>query len=277
MWLWRDQLLYGNCATMTHSYVAFIDESGDDGLSKFREPGGTGGASSWLVLSACLFRKIHSLDAVAWRDEISNRMPEKKSRVIHFANMNHNQRVLAAQVIADKPLRVVSVLSAKRTIPPGIYTQKNQLYFYMARYLIERLSWLCRDLRSKVPEGDGRVAIMFSRRGRMPYDQFRAYLQHLKDAQETEVFWPVIDIEAVDAQDHSRNAGLQLVDAVASSFANAVEPDLFGNCEPRYAEILKRVTYCRQGNYLSYGVKLVPKHEDCGLSVEQNRLITLFT
>ncbi|MBN8980425.1 MAG: DUF3800 domain-containing protein, partial [Rhizobiales bacterium] len=158
---------------MSHSYLAFIDESGDDGLGKFREPGRQGGSSNWLVISACLFRQVHTLDAVSWRDEISNKMPEKKNRALHFVELNHNQKVVAAQVIASKPLRALSVLAAKQPIPKGIYTDKNQLYFYMTRYLIERLSWLCRDLRPKVPEGDGRVAITFSRRGGMSYGAFQ--------------------------------------------------------------------------------------------------------
>ncbi|MDY0241645.1 MAG: DUF3800 domain-containing protein [Rhodospirillaceae bacterium] len=263
---------------MTHSYLAFIDESGDDGLERFREPGGRGGSSNWLVLSACLFRRIYSLDAIKWRDEISSRMPEKRSRTLHFTELNHNQRVVAAQTISTNPLRVMSVLAAKRTVPKGIYDEKNHLYFYMARYLIERLSWLCRDHRHRTPEGDGRVAITFSRRGGMSYDAFREYLQRLKAAgdKDIRIHWPVIDIDAVDAKDHSSSASLQLVDAVASSFAAAVEPNVYGNCEIRYAELLKPVTYHRGGNFLSYGVKIVPKPEDCGLSDEQKRLVDLF-
>jgi hypothetical protein len=263
---------------MAHSYLAFIDESGDDGLAKYREPGGGGGASSFLVISACVFRQSYHLEAVKWRDEISSKFPEKKNRALHFLNLNHNQKVVAAQVIGSKPVRALSVIAAKRPIPPGMYPEKNQLYFYMTRYLIERLSWLCRDLRPSVPEGDGRVAITFSRRGGMSYDDFRAYLRKLKaDATgEVRIHWPVIDIDAVDAQDHSRNASLQLVDAVASSFAAGLEPDRYGNCEARYAELLKPVTYHRGDNYFSYGVKIVPKHEDCSLSPEQAKIIALF-
>lgn len=263
---------------MPHSYVAYIDESGDDGLAKFRVPGGHGGSSTWLVISACLFRQVYSLDAVSWRDEITNKIPEKKKRTLHFADLNHNQRIVAAQTIATKPLRAMSILAAKKPIPAGIYEEKNQLYFYMTRYLIERLSWLCRDLRPKVPEGDGRVAITFSRRGGMSYDNFQDYLRRLKITQDQEVkiHWPVIDIDSVTAKDHSSNASLQLVDAITSSFAAAVEPTPYGNCELRYAEILKPITYHRKGNYLSYGVKCVPKPEECGLNDEQKKLFELF-
>ena len=58
--------------------------------------------------------------------------------------------------------------------------------------------------------------------------------------------------------------------------AAAVEPDFYGNCEPRYAESLRPVTYHRKGNYLSYGVKLVPKFEECGLNDQQMKFIDLY-
>lgn len=264
---------------MKHTYLAFIDESGDDGLvNGFRQPGGDGGSSKWLVLSACVFRSTHVLEAVKWRDGISARMPERGSRDLHFAKLNHGQKLATVQEIATKPIRALSVIAAKETIPKGIYNAKNQLYFYMTRYLIERISWLCRDHRPSAPEGDGRVMITFSRRGGMQYDAFRDYLTRLKSQPQGDVriHWPVIDIDAVTAQDHSRSASLQLADAIASSFAAAFEPDRYGNCEPRYAETLKPVTYHRKGKYLSYGVKIVPNHDDRGLNAQQIKSLNIW-
>ncbi|MFC0246822.1 DUF3800 domain-containing protein [Falsochrobactrum ovis] len=99
---------------MSHSYVAFIDESGDDGFRNFRTVGSRGGSSHWLVISALLFRKSNYLEAVKWRDEILAKMPDKKSREIHFAHLNHGQKLVAAQTLAEKPVRAVSILSCKR-------------------------------------------------------------------------------------------------------------------------------------------------------------------
>lgn len=263
---------------MTHSFVAYIDESGDDGLGRFREIGQRGGASTWLVISACLFRQTNDLEAVLWRNDILSRMPECGRRDIHFAKLNHGQKLMTAQRLAHRPIRAISIIANKREIPPGIYTERNQLYFYMTRYLIERLSWLCRDMRPQVPEGDGRVKITFSRRGGMSYRDFRAYLLRLRNAgdREINIHWPVIDIEAIDAKDHSTNASLQLADVVASAFASAFEPDRYGNCEPRYAQALKRIVYERKRNYLSYGLKLVPRHDAMVLTEDQIRCIDLF-
>lgn len=264
---------------MTHTYVAYIDESGDDGLDKpFRQVGNAGGPSKWLVISACLFRKTHSLDAVKWRDEISNKMPERQSRTLHFAKLNHGQKLATVQTIADKPLRALSVVAAKEPIPKEVYKEKNQLYFYMTRYLIERLSWLCRDHRPLAPEGDGRVAITFSRRGGMQYEEFREYLERLKadKSGDVRIHWPVIDIDAVTAADHSKSASLQLADAIASAMAAGFEPDRYGNCEPRYAETLKPVTYSRKRKYLSYGIKIVPHHDQCNLDQQQLKMLEIW-
>lgn len=263
---------------MSHSFLAYIDESGDDGLAKFREPGVRGGASNWLVLSACVFRATHKLDAVAWRDEINSKMPQRKSRTLHFTQLDHGQRVVAAQVLGEKPVRLTNVIVSKRDISPGTFKDRNQLYLYMARYLIERLSWLCRDLRPKVPEGDGRCAITFSRRGGMSYDDFREYLILLKSKNigEHTIHWPVIDIAAVDAQDHSRSAALQLADIAAASVAAAIEMNIYGNCEARYAELLRKCTYRRKENFLSYGMKFLPGHESCSMNEEQKRFAAMY-
>lgn len=73
---WQDKPVAPFWSFMSHSFIAYIDESGDDGLARFREPGQQGGASNWLVISACVMRHAHHLSAVAWRDEISALMPE---------------------------------------------------------------------------------------------------------------------------------------------------------------------------------------------------------
>ncbi len=262
---------------MAHSFIAYIDESGDDGLNNFRQPGAHGGQSSWLIISAAVFRFTFDLQAVAWRNEILAKMPEKKVKTLHFSQLNHSQKIVTTQCLAQKPLRSISVLSNKRTIGEGVYENRNQLYFYLTRYLIERISWLCRDYRGLVKEGDGRVKIIFSRRGSMSYEDFRAYLIRLRLDESVRIHWPVIDIDGIEAEDHSRRAGLQLADAFASAFACGVEHNRHGNCECRYAEILKPTVYCRGPNYLSYGVKIVPQLNDMELSAEQLRFVALFT
>ena len=264
---------------MAHSYIAYIDECGDDGLGNYRKAGVSGGSSHWLTLSATICRYSRDLETVAWRDAIRSKLPQKRwSKPLHFSELNHQQRVMAVNTLRRKPFRAMCVIANKPIIPDGIYTNKNQLYFYLCRYLIERLSWLCRDMRPSVPEGDGRVKIVFSRRGGMSYDDFRAYLERLKADvdHDIQIHWPVIDIEGIEAKDHSRVAGLQVSDIVASGVTAGVEPDFYGNCELRYAETLKPAIYNRKGNYLSYGMKFYPWAKELELSDQQKSLVALF-
>ncbi|CFX09501.1 conserved protein of unknown function [Candidatus Filomicrobium marinum] len=263
---------------MSHSFIAYIDESGDDGLCKFRQPGGKGGASHWLCICACIVRATHRLEAVRWRDEIREKTRKKtKGRAIHFADFNHSQKRAACQLIYRKPLRFIAAISNKTTIEPGTFSQKNQLYFYVTRYAIERISWFCRDNRALVPEGNGQVKIVFSRRGGLSYDDFKMYMSRLKDDENNNrVHWPVIDIASIDAQDHSRDAGLQLADCGAAAIAAAFEPDLYGNVEAQYLHTIREMIYCRSGNYLSYGLKLLPGVDRMELTAQQGASLKPF-
>lgn len=265
---------------MAHSFIAYIDESGDDGLSgKYRTPGQQGGSSNWLTLSTCIWRMSRDLESVQWRDEIRDQLPpNSRSKALHCKSLSHEQKVMAVTSIAAKHIRAICVMSYKPSIPDGVYTESNKFYFYMCRYLLERISWFCRDTRRLVPEGDGRVKIIFSRRGGLQVSDFRQYMTRLKNRREDDVQinWPVIDIDGIDALDHDSRAGLQIVDIVAHCVTAGLEQNLYGHCERRYAEILRQIVYCRNENYLSYGIKLVPRAEQIPLTEEQRLLVDLF-
>lgn len=255
---------------MTHSFHVYIDESGDDGMASFRQVGNGGGSSHWLAVGACIVRASRDLELVALRDRIKNECrPRATKRDIHFKEFNHAQKRRACQIIAGQPLRFSCVLGLKNTQNADAFTQKNQLYFYLTRFLIERVSWLCRDMRRSVPEGNGMAKITFSRRGGLSYDGFKSYLERLKNSYDTEIHWPVIDIPVVDAQDHSRIAALQIADCGVSAIAAAIEPDQYGNVEHSYLHEIARNIYNRRGNFLSYGLKSLPALDEASLTSSQ--------
>jgi hypothetical protein len=88
-------------------------------------------------------------------------------------------------------------------------------------------------------------------------------VNHLKaeDDPEIRIHWPVIDIEGIDSFDQASRFGLQLADLAISGVCNALEPDFYGNCEPRFSRMLKWNVYERNRNFLSYGAKLVPSSD----------------
>ena len=126
---------------MSHQYNIYIDEAGDDGLTKFKQPRQHGGASHWLTIGACIVGVENDSNMVAWRDEIragiSPSKPQKRS--IHFQDMNHNKRRFACQVLASKPIGIIAALSNKQTLRAlpeerfDVFKRKNQLYSYITR------------------------------------------------------------------------------------------------------------------------------------------------
>lgn len=262
---------------MSHSFNVYIDESGDDGMENFRAPGRDGGASKWLVIGCCIVRASRDLDLVQLRDDIKKECkPGSNKREIHFKDFNHAQRRRACQILSEKALRFSCVLGLKDATEAQAFKEKNQLYFYLTRFLIERVSWFCRDYRTQVKEGDGRAKIVFSRRGGMSYPDFQEYLRNLKENHETQIHWPVIDIEGVEAADHSRLAALQIADCGVSAVASAIEPDKFGNVEGSYISELSGNIYSRNGNYLSYGLKSLPNLDLANLNSDQAAIFQKF-
>ena len=261
---------------MTYSYIAYIDEAGDDGLQKLKDSAGNNGSTHWLILGAIIARSSNDANMVGYRDSIKKSAQIKSNkRDIHFKDLKHEQKTVVAQVISELPIRSIVVASNKQTIlnhpRKDLYNNKNDLYWYLAKYLIERISQCCYDLRSKVSEGNGKVKIIFSTRGGLVYQDFKDYLQKIKDGNtnhpETNyIKWDVIDIELVENIDHSRNAGLQIADCVVSSFFSALEKGRYGIYETRYALQLKKIIYKDQsGNYINKGLSPVPSINNIAL------------
>jgi hypothetical protein len=214
-------------------------------------------------------------DAVSWRDEIKAAASKKtRGRSIHFSDFSHKQKKAACGIIAAKPIRFTAAIAHKPSLNRGTFKDRNQLYFYLTRYIIERVSWLCRDAPDL--KHNGLTKILFSRRGGMSYDNFSEYLKRLRHDQSVQVHWPSIDIGSVGAEDHSADAGLQLADCGAGAINEAFEHDIYGNVESEYIRRLKKVIYNRNDNYLSYGVKIIPNHDSLPLSQQQKDTVDIF-
>jgi hypothetical protein len=129
--------------------------------------------------------------------------------------------------------------------------------------LLERVSWLCRDNRID-GEGDGTCEIVFSNRSNMSYEDIRTYLSHLiaksgTQPQEVQIDPAVIIPDQIKAVEHSKLAGLQAADAVASSMHFAVKRNIYGECEPTYCERLKSTFYRHKDSLQGYGIKVWPE------------------
>lgn len=241
---------------MPHSFIAYIDESGEEALD------GKPGSSEWFVLSAVVTRRETDLKAVKVLDHIRSALNKPPKKGLHFRRLKHPQKLayLSELVIEQARIRALSILVHKPSLNRAdVFRENNRLYFFTAKYLLERVSWLCRDAAPPTI-GDGTARIVFSSRESMPYHDFRAYLALLKYERPTEsrISWNQISPDLVDALPANKRMGLQLADAVAHSFWRAVDPLNHGSTEDTYARMLKPLVYQHNGVFLGYGVKVFP-------------------
>ena len=247
---------------MPYDYVAYIDEAGDDGFGKL-VTGDKGGQSRWLVLGCCLATRDADLKLPAERDKILARFPKRQSRVIHFRDLKHAQKVVACQEISKMPLEAALTFSHKVTLPGSrwqtTFSQKGYLYNYLLRWLLERITTHCHRQSRECS-----LRLIFSRRSGTDYQKMIDYLELMRDNRELvrpvrSINWSVLDIKDIAVENHSKWAGLQLADCITSAFFSAVEPNAYGNYETSYADLLRSKLISSGGITLGVGLTLVPQ------------------
>lgn len=247
---------------MSASFIAYVDESGDEGFV-FNADGT--GSSRWFVLSAAVIRQTNDLQMVQCLKEVRSVLKKEPKTPLHFVDLKHEQRVPYIRRVGELPIRTVSVLVYKPLIaePEKFQNTSYLLYRYATRLLLERVSWLCRDQR-RAAEGDGFVEIIFSNRSNMSYDDIRDYLRLLlKQAEanpmQVQLDPTVIAPDRIRSVEHSKLAGLQVADAVASGFHFAIKVNRYGETEAGYLPHLKKTLYRHKGEAMGYGLKVWPE------------------
>lgn len=246
---------------MSTQFVAYVDESGDEGFAFY--PDGSG-SSRWFVLSAAVIRRSNDLRMVDCLKDVRKVLGRPNTYPLHFVDLKHEQRIPYVRRIARLPIRTVNVMIYKPLIeePEIFQSEKFRLYRYATRLLCERLSWLCRD-HAHPKDRDASCDIIFSNRSTMSYDDMRHYLRELLEhtgdfPEEIQIDTAAISAERISAVDHSKLAGLQVADAVASSCHFSVKLSRYGETEPTYLQHLKKSLYRRKQNALGYGIKVWP-------------------
>ncbi|MER9446804.1 DUF3800 domain-containing protein [Mesorhizobium sp. M0254] len=258
---------------MPHSFLVYIDESGDEGFT-FR-PYPNKGSSDWFVLTAVITPVYidHEVKTTAQNIRQALGLPPKGT--IHFADIAHDKRIRAFEEIASSNVTITSVIVNKREIAnPAIFTAApNRLYRYATRFLLERVSWHCRDFANVRHLPNSEAKLIFEHRRRLSYEDLKEYLRVLQVAAHADAFlqllindvrihWPAINIDILEAAQKHDYAGLQLADCAASGIRWALEESRYGNTEHRYAKMLKPRVYSRGANYASYGMKCFPQEPE---------------
>jgi hypothetical protein len=254
---------------MPAGYVAYIDESGDDGLWKV-QPVDPVGASEWFILSAMVVPTSLNREAI-WVQRILADLGLHQRRTLHFQSLDDHHKLAVCEALAALPIRCFAVASHKPNMRRHVNEKaarvsyavgRTWFYWWMTRLLLERVTDYC-ERRGLHEHGEKRlVRLEFSRRGGLRYEHCQGYLTYLRDQSATgklhlkrgDLKWSVVDaINEIRVFNATERAGLQIADVVAGAFFQA------GTEKPNFAMALEqRMASNADGVVFDYGVKLMP-------------------
>ena len=238
--------------------VAYLDESGEEGFQFTTLPQKS--SSEWFILSAVVHDLIDTQTIIDHYEKFKTQTGKNTDWHFHFNKQKHDTRVGFLEHMAKLPVSSLSVIVHKPSIEkPENFKRPYYLYFYAAKILFERLSWLARDRQSIVRP------ILSGRRG-LTLTDLNNYLAVLREPKTRDlemrnhsIHWPSLNMEGAEILPNKKLRCLQLADGVASGVAKAIERSKYGHTEHRYAKILKPITLQTNGSYLGYGLKFFPR------------------
>ena len=274
-----------------YSYVAYIDEAGDDGL-KAVKPLSSPGASEWLVLSAVVVRAEKQVSVPGWVEAIKAEFRNHQRPDIHFSGLNPAKRLKACQIMAGLDARYFVVVSNKKNMEgyqnpfAGKIPSSNWFYCWMTRLLLERVTKFVYDLAIKEHGKARKLRIEYSARGGLRYSQMSAYYEWMRLKKHNpylpwgKIYWDVMHPDLLHVYPHLDREGLQLADVVASAFFKACDKHDTGACDPAFAKALKprmaREPNKVRGQISGYGVKLMPSMRKAKLDHDQAEIFKFY-
>jgi len=242
---------------MTHTFVAFIDEAGDEGFKFVARPARQ--SSEWFIMAGVVMRvnMVQMLDYALhqFREAWTGRGP------FHFRDADHHERLAFIEAIRSWPYHLVVVAVHKPgLLDSGLARHKHLLYQYTVKMLIERISWC-----SISHKGDQTAAtrLILADRGQLRMNRLQAYLDLLKTTgRNHNIRWSAIDVDLIEAAPMKAHTGLQVADVVAGSVEKALELSRHSTTEHRYVKLLRRRFYRRDSKCSGNGLKVFPRWPD---------------
>lgn len=154
-----------------------------------------------------------------------------------------------AEILAVAPITGLTAVLCKKAGPEKRPWQPEHLYNWTLKLVLERASWFFRDMGVK-------GSITFAHLKGHQVDKTHAYVERLRQA-ETSIVWDNIHLP-VRFSSPQEDERLQAADTISSSVGQAFQEGNHHICEPRYLRALAPILWRRQGNLMSYGLKIHP-------------------
>ncbi|MCL6591965.1 MAG: DUF3800 domain-containing protein [Firmicutes bacterium] len=228
------------------SYTAYIEEAGDEGLGK---------GSRWFIVGAVIVEKSKDLSVSRCIDEIKQKFRlQPPNAPIHWRNIKHasiRRGIIDCLARHEFHISYVVCDTYHDEIINSTLKGSGRLYFYLARILIERISWFGAERADSVD-------LVFANRSNMLYSDLKEYLALLLNDRTCQIKPKVIDLNRISCQNVGQLKLLQVSDICNSSCFNALEFDQYGYYDERFLIGLSDKIYRRKKNLFSYGLKFLP-------------------
>lgn len=242
---------------MKRTFVAFIDEAGDEGF--FIVPRPDKKSSEWFVMSAVIVpadKTVMFDNALSEFRAIVAKNKNRRKSAFHFRDARHPERIAFLRSLRGWPFAVITVATHKPSVRKDstLSQKKHALFQYTAKLLVERISWYCDDHLKPGP-----VRLVFAERGQLDPDRLTSYFRRLKaHGGNHSIRWNVLDPSAVEVVPCAKLTGLQVADAAVSSVEQALELSLHSTTEHRYVKLWKHRYYRSGITCEGYGLKPFP-------------------
>ena len=231
---------------MSNDYLEIhVDETGDRGFGPK--------ASAYFCLAACAFRHSKAHDVVAGLWDLNAALGRPSRQPIHAVEhlKDHDRLMEAVERLARLPVRVFYVVLQKSTTAPGaaIRRDSDRVYNYLARLLLERMSWFARDVG--IP-----AQPIFAAVKRMPRRSLDDYIELLrKRPNAMDWQWLRLPVEVDQA---ANRVGMQWADIAGRAMwkATTPRPRPPHRVEAAYLQALAPAIW-RRRSIETYGIKSV--------------------
>jgi hypothetical protein len=222
----------------------FLDEAGDFGF-KFDK-----GSSEWFILCCIMVEEpnlallppiVSDLMHSGW-GQFNQSPPD----VLHWKELDHYRKQLVAARVNIPEITVIGVCIWKKWLINSWLDNPETLYSWTSQLVMERIGYY-------VHARNGTATVVFSKLT----DKISKHLlaEMPKIIQSTR---PVFDLERIHIRRTQDYPELQIADAYAGMFHNAVIPSRYGFCSPYYLDSVKPRLMSYNGKQFGYGFKVFP-------------------
>ena len=246
-----------------HSFVAYIDESGDTGVKP--------GSSNWFGLAAFVIKSTDVAHIKRVQESICQRCNIKH---IHMKDVKKDdKRLFIAKEIADKIDSKCIVCLTHKTSISNIDKLRidDHFYEYVSKFLLERITNCCADWKKSDNSisGNGKVKIIFATRRGMNYQSLKKYFNDLMNfpivyeerGNNPQVRWDLIDIDAIEHKKAEDSSGLQFADVLSYSFYSSINKNQYGMFNLGYCMHFRKRMYAKGERIIFNGVTIIRKNE----------------